>query len=89
MAKKQYRPKTQYIKEPEYYEFKDHQMIKIPIKINPESGYGEAMSMGVSKAAGVTALKNLIALKQFVKDNQEECKVIADDAHLKQESENE
>ena len=85
MAKKQYRPKVQYIDKPEYYEFKNHQMIKIPIKINPVTGYGEAISMGVSKAEGVTNVKNLIALKQFVKDNLGELKVIADDAHLKQE----
>lgn len=87
MAKKQYRPKVQYINEPEYYEFKEHQMIKIPIKINPESGYGEAMSMGVSKAKGI--LDNLIALRKFVNNSQAELKVIADDAHLKQEESNE
>ena len=91
MAKSDYRPKTQYIHEdePEYYEFKNHPMIKVAIKVNPETGFGEAMSMGVAKAQGLTTPKNIIALKKFAKEHEDKLKTISDTAHLKQAQENE
>ena len=87
MAKSDYRPKTQYIREdePEFYEFKRHPMIKVAIKVNPDTGYGEAVSMGVAKAQGLTTPKNIIALKKFVKEHEDKLKTISDTAHLKKE----
>lgn len=87
MGNKDYRPKTQYIHEdePEYYEFKNHPMIKVAIKVNPETGFGEAMSMGVAKAQGLTTPKNIIALKRFAKEHEDRCKTISDTAHLKKD----
>lgn len=84
---KDYRPKTQYIHEdePEYYDFKGNPMIKIAIKVNPETGYGKAMSMGVAKAQGLTTPKNIIALKRFAKEHEDKLKTISDTAHLKKE----
>ena len=82
MAKKYDKRKQEYINEVEYYTFKDHPMIKLPIKCN-SAGYGEAMSMGVSKAKGI--LDNIIALRKFVQEHQNELKTIAEDAHLKQQ----
>lgn len=85
MAKTQYRPKVKYINEVQHFDFKEHSMISIPIKINPETGYGESMSMGVSKAAGILNPKNLIALRKFVQTHEDELRTIKDDAHLKPE----
>lgn len=83
MAKKYQKRKTDYINKVEYYEFKGHSMIKIPIKVNPVTGYGEAMSMGVPKAKGV--LDNVIDVRKFVQEHEAELKTISEEAHLKQQ----
>ena len=83
MGKKYQKRAVKYINEVSYFEFKEHSMISIPIKTNPESGYGEAISMGVSKARGI--LDNMIALRNFVKEHEDEVKTISEDAHLKKQ----
>ncbi len=84
MAKKQYRPKVKYIDKVEYFKFKDvHSMIQIPQKVNPDTGFGEAFTFGVPKAKAI--LKNMIAIRKFVQEHEDELRTIKDDAHLKQE----
>lgn len=83
MGKKYQKRKIEYINTVEYYKFKEHPMIKLPIKVN-SSGYGEPVSMGVPKVKGI--LDNIIALRKFVNEHQDELKTIAEDAHLKQQS---
>ncbi len=83
MAKKYERRKVDYIKEVEYYSFKEHAMNKLPIKVNPVSGYGEAMSMGVTKAKGI--LDNILAIRKFVQDHEDELKTITEDAHQEEQ----
>lgn len=85
MGKKYEKRTVKYINEVGFFEFKEHAMINIPIKTNPDSGYGESMSMGASKAKGI--LDNIIALRKFVNEHEDELKTIAEDAHLKQQSE--
>ena len=85
---KDYQHKPTYIHkdEPEYYVFKEkYAMIKIAHKINPETGYGEAISMGVAKAKGM--VDNIELLKAFVKENEHECRTISDTAHLDKKDE--
>ena len=78
---KDYKAKTQYINKPEFYTFKGHSMIKVAIKINDDTGYGEAVSMGVPKAQGM--IDNIEELIKFVADHSDELKTIAPTAHLK------
>ncbi len=83
MAKKYQKRKLDYTNKVEYYKFKEHSMIKLPIKVNPVSGYGEATSMGVPKAKGI--LDNILALRKFVQAHEDELKTIGEEAHLKQQ----
>ena len=83
MPKKYQKRKLDYTNKVEYYKFKDHSMIKLPVKVNPISGYGEAMSMGVTKAKGI--LDNIIAVRKFVQEHGDELKTIGEEAHLKQQ----
>lgn len=85
MAKKYQKRKLDYTNKVEYYSFKEHSMIKLPIKVNPVSGYGKAMSMGVTKAKGI--LDNIIAVRKFVNEHLDELKTIGEEAHLKQQQE--
>jgi hypothetical protein len=64
--------------------YKTHSMIKIPVRVNPETGYGEAMCFGVPKAKALTELKTIVALKKFVEEHEDELTVISETAHLEQ-----
>jgi hypothetical protein len=58
-------------------------MIKIPIRINPATGYGETLCLGIPKAKALIDVKTIVALKKFVEDHPDELTVISAEAHLK------
>ena len=60
-------------------------MIKIPVRVNPETGYGEAMCFGVPKAKALTELKSIIAMKKLVEEHPDELTTIGEDDHKKGE----
>ncbi len=86
MGKKYEQRPVKYIDKVGYFVFKEHSMISIPIKTNPETGFGEAVHMGVSKAKGI--LDNMIPLRKFVRAHEDEVKTISERAHLKQQENN-
>lgn len=63
--------------------YKTHSMIKIPVRVNQETGYGEAMCIGVPKAKALIDVKTILALKKFVKEHEDELTTITETAHLK------
>ena len=90
--KKDYKRKTDFITEVEHFDFtmnkdthkeKKYSMIKLPTRVNPNTGYGEGWSLGVSKAKA--CLDNIEALEAFVIAHEDELTTIKGEAHLKKE----